>query len=134
MPPIAVLLPFVSDILDKVFPDKGEADRAKLEMLKLAQEGKLIELNAMKDVDLAQSKINEVAANSTPFAANARPAALWVCVAALGYQYLALPLLTWYSTLNAIPLPPSIMNEDLWIILTGLLGLGTMRTYEKTKK
>jgi hypothetical protein len=129
-----MLLPLLGDVLDRILPDDKAKEQAKLEMLKLAQEGRTIELNAIRDVDVAQNKINEVAANSTPFAANARPAALWVCVFALGYQYVTLPFLTWYSTIQAIPLPPPIMNDDLWLIITGLLGLGVMRSYEKTKK
>jgi hypothetical protein len=134
MPPITMLLPLLGDVLDRILPDDKAKEQAKLEVLRMAQEGRTIELNAIRDVDVAQAQVNAVAANSTPFAANARPAALWVCVAALGYQFLAFPLLTWYSTIQAIPLPPTIMNDDLWVIITGLLGLGAYRTFEKVKR
>ncbi|WP_200905595.1 hypothetical protein [Methylobacterium sp. ARG-1] len=32
----------------------------------------------------------------------------------------------------AFPAPPTLVMNDLWPILAGLLGIGVMRTYERT--
>jgi hypothetical protein len=130
MPPIAVLLPFVTDILDKIFPDKEEADKAKLEMLKLAQEGRLVELNAMKEVDLAQAATNTAEAQSDSFFKSGwRPFSGWTAGIGLSYQFVAFPILHGY-----FPLLQPIDTEQLMWLLTGMLGLGGLRTYEKMKK
>ena len=130
MAPLAMLLPLVSDVLDKVFPDKGEADRAKLEMLKLAQEGRLVELSAMKEVDLAQAATNTAEAKSDNiFKSGWRPFIGWACGIGLAYQFVLFPVLHGHY-----PLLQSINTEELMWLVTGLLGLGTLRTYEKTKK
>ena len=38
------VIPFIGGIIDKIFPDAGEADKIKLEMLKKVQEGEIEEL------------------------------------------------------------------------------------------
>ena len=58
----------------------------------------------------------------------------WVCVAALACQYIARPLVQWAGIVSGHPLPdlPGI-DENLWQLMLGLLGLGGLRSYEKVK-
>jgi hypothetical protein len=134
MPPIAMLLPLLGDVLDRVLPDDKSKEQAKLEVARMALEGRTIELNAIRDVDVAQAQVNAAEASTGGFASTWRPAAGWVTVLALGYQFLIYPFLVWYSTTNNIPAPPSVMNDDLWVLVFGMLGLGAYRTFEKVKR
>ena len=72
------------------------------------------------------------AASSSVWVSGWRPGAGWICVAALGMQYVARPLISWIAAVSGHPLPslPGI-DDNLWQLLVGLLGLGGLRSYEK---
>lgn len=140
MIPIA-LLPSILEIggrvLDKVFPDPEQRAKAQLELMKLDQEGQFKELDAQLQVSLAQAKINEAdAASQNPFQAGWRPAAGWVCVAGLAYQFIVCPLLPWALTVCGVhdvpPLPG--LDDILFELILGMLGLGGLRTAEKHRR
>jgi hypothetical protein len=82
-----------------------------------------------------QAKINEVeAASPSLFIAGGRPAIIWVCAAGLAWQYILGPVLTWGVAISGAAVTLPIINGDGLMSLTiALLGLGTMRTYEKVK-
>jgi len=64
--------------------------------------------------------------NRTPFAANWRPLAGWVCTLAIGYSSLLYPALVWVGLHP--PLPPT---DDMFYTMLSLLGLAGLRTGEK---
>ncbi len=132
---LLALLPTLSDILDKILPDKGAADAAKLKLVELAQQGELAKLNADITLATGQMEINKVEAASTRlFVAGWRPFVGWICGLTIGFKYVGGPLLS--MLLQAVGHPvtlPVIPAEDLWPVLGGLLGLGGMRTVEKVK-
>ncbi len=131
---LLAFLPLIGDVLDKVLPDAGASDNAKLELMKLAQSGELAQLNAETSLALGQIEVNKIeAASASIFVAGWRPGAGWVCVAGLTYSVLGQPMLSWLSAIQGWPLPPVVGNEVLMGLLTGLLGLGGYRTLEKTK-
>lgn len=131
---LLALIPLVGDIIDKVFPDASAAANAKLELMKLAQNGELAQLNADTSLALGQIEVNKVeASSSSPFVAGWRPAAGWVCVAGLAYAFLGQSLLAWLSAVKGWPVPPVIDVDTLIALLTGLLGLGGYRSFEKSK-
>ena len=82
------------------------------------------------------------AASESLFVAGWRPAVGWVGVVAMAYQFILYPLLVWswalFQANGWVPLtlqpPPMLATDALWVILTGILGLGTARTVEKLKK
>jgi hypothetical protein len=127
---------FGSKIIDKIFPDKDAADRAKVEMLKLQQEGAFKELEANLQLSLAQTKINEKEAeNPNVFVSGWRPAVGWVCVSAYAFNYLLMPLINWgakWLDANA-PLIMALDTGELTTLLFGMLGIGGLRTFEKVK-
>lgn len=126
---LPMLLPLLGDVLDKVFPDKEAADKAKLEVLKLAQEGRFKELDMLKEIDIAQSEVNKAEASTDLFRGGWRPFIGWVCGVSLAYQFLLYPVLHgFYPQLSALD------TESLMWLITGMLGLTVARTYEKTKK
>ena len=84
---------------------------------------------AEQAVDLAQAATNSEEAKSTSgFRANWRPALGWLCVIALAYVYLGLPILG----ICGVKGPPVDVGS-LWPLVLGMLGLGTQRTLEKIK-
>lgn len=89
-----------------------------------------------------QIELNKIEAGSDSlYKSGWRPAVGWVCVAGLCFTFIVRPLLPWIVQVAGIPfgyqstLPPmpEIPMTDLIVLLTGMLGLGTMRTIEKMK-
>jgi hypothetical protein len=77
----------------------------------------------------AQSKIDEVeAANPSIFVSGWRPFIGWTCGIALAYNFILLPILLSFK-LPAI----AIDTNELFPLILGMLGIGTMRTVEKFK-
>jgi hypothetical protein len=111
-------------IADKFIPDP--AAKAKFES----------ELRAdLLKWDGSQMAVNQAEAGSSDlFVAGWRPAVGWLCAAAIGWQYVLVPLGLWgaYATGHAVPAPPPI-DEHLWELLVGMLGLGGLRTLEKLR-
>ena len=82
-----------------------------------------------------QREINKAeAAHGSLFVAGWRPAIGWVCALALGFQYLVRPLLAWAGGTwwPHLPLLPGI-DEALWELMFGMLGLGGLRSFEKAR-
>jgi hypothetical protein len=40
-------------------------------------------------------------------------------------------MLVWYGTSQGWPVPPDINMDLLWVVITGMLGIGGLRTFEK---
>ena len=81
------------------------------------------------EVAKAQLSVNAVeAANPKLFIAGARPAILWIGALVILYSYIIAPVLKTFGA----PVP-DIQLGDLWPVITGILGLGTMRSYEKAQ-
>lgn len=115
------LLTLGSKLIEKLIPDPVARDAARLELLKLQQSGELAAL-------LAQTEINKVeAANASVFVAGWRPAIGWVCALAMAYQYLLRPFLMAFNPALTFP----GLDDNLWQLLAGMLGLGGLRTFEK---
>lgn len=133
-PLIGGLLEAGLKVLDRVIPDPAAKAQAQVELLKLQQAGEFKQLEADLQLALAQADINKIeAAAPDVFRSGWRPAAGWICVAGLGYQFLAQPLLEWASKWASIPTPPVLALGDLYGLLFGMLGLGAYRTFEKAK-
>lgn len=131
----AALIPAVTTILDKIIPDPAAAAEAKLKALEMAQKGELAALDAELRIALGQLEVNKVEAGTDMFRGGWRPAVGWACVAGLVYQFLLQPILPWFVSLfgAAVPPLPAIDNETLLVLLTGMLGLGGLRTLEKVR-
>ncbi|MDQ0035836.1 hypothetical protein J2W30_003604 [Variovorax boronicumulans] len=129
------LIPVFSQLLDKILPDKGAADAAKLELLRMAQAGDLAQINAEMTIATAQADINKVEASSTRlFVAGWRPFVGWICGLAVGFKFIGGPVLFMVAQAFGHPVElPVIETSELWPLLLGMLGLGGLRTVEKVK-
>lgn len=128
---------FGSKVIDKIFPDKDAADKAKIEMLKLQQEGAFKELELQFDNMKAQIGVNaKEAENPNLFVSGWRPGVGWVCVAAYAFNYLIMPLANWVAKWMdaAAPAIVALDTGELTTLLFGMLGIGGLRTYEKVKR
>jgi len=117
-----------SEIVSRIWPDASEADKAKLSLA-------LAELQAASESAKTQSGVNQAeAASSSLFVSGWRPGLGWICVAALGYQFIAYPLLLWLAVwFPDIHTPQPIVSDMLWELMFGMLGLAGLRSWEKTK-
>lgn len=117
----------------------GKAALTSDEVTQLELKARDIELAAMQaDAAIAQAQAatNTAEAQSASFfRAGWRPAVGWVCVAGLAYQFIIRPLapaLIHAVSGHAIDLPTLDMGS-LLTLLSGMLGLGGLRTFEKLR-
>ena len=126
---ISSLIGPVTGILDKVIPDSDMK-------AKLAHEIATMSDNHAQQALLSQLEINKAeAASGSLFKGGWRPAVGWVCALAFAYHYLLQPLLIFILTASGVDLPelPVFDMSTLLTVLGGLLGIGGLRSYEKTK-
>lgn len=111
-------------IIDKFVPDPVEKQKAESDLR-----------NSLLQWDQSQNIVNqEEAKSSSLFVSGWRPAIGWVCSLALLYQYLLLPFIMWGCIIFNVSIPkPPTLDETLWQLMFGLLGMGGLRTYEKIK-
>jgi hypothetical protein len=121
------LLEFGRSLIERFLPDPAAKAAAELELLKMTQEGDLKQVLAQLEINAAE------AANPSLFVAGGRPFFLWVGGVGFGYAVLIQPLLTWLSLINNWPVPPLLDTDLLWVVVSGLLGISGLRTFEKAK-
>lgn len=128
----------IGDVIESVGKVASDLITTDKERMQLDLEAKKLD----QAIDLAQIEVNKVeAASASVFVAGWRPAIGWIGAAALAYQFLAYPMALWGWTYlqgtGWIPrelAPPPVLDADqLWVILSGILGIAGMRSYEKTK-
>jgi hypothetical protein len=113
----------------KVSPDLALEKSTEVEKIKADLQGKLIDqITAQIEVD------KQEATNANMFVAGWRPFIGWVCGVGLGVQFLVNPLATWITALLGHPIQfPSLDLGTLMTLLFGMLGLGAMRSYDKSQ-
>ena len=125
---ISALIGPVSAILDKVIPDTNLKEMLSHEIATMA------ERHTQEQV-MAQIEVNKIeAAHNSMFVAGWRPAIGWICALGMAGNFLIIPFvnmaLELFETGVEIPL---IALSEMMPVLMGMLGLGAMRTFEKTK-
>lgn len=111
----------VTTVVNKIWPDKTEQERAELAGAIMLVQGQL--------------DINKVeAANPKVFVSGWRPFIGWVCGSACAWNWIGISLV---KTIAAFMQYPVILERadltEMMPVLLGLLGLGTLRTWEKIK-
>ena len=132
----------IIEAVGKVAGDLVTTDKERMEMELEQRKLDLEEKKIDQATNLAQIEVNKVeAASSSVFVSGWRPAIGWIGVAAMGYQFLLYPLFQWIWKWaqatgwvpDGLEPPPVLDAEQLWVILTGILGIAGMRSVEKTK-
>jgi hypothetical protein len=132
-----LLLPLVTEaakgLIAKIWPDPAKQAEAQARLLELQQRGDLAALDAQLQLQLAQLKINELDAQGNWFQRGWRPFIGWTGGVGLSYQFLMQPMLQWLSVNVGWQSPPVLDAEVLFGLVVQLLGLGALRTYERSK-
>ena len=134
-PILNLLIGPVLQLVEKYLPDPQAKANMQLELLKLQASEEFKQLDAMVAMANSQNDINkQEAASGSVFVAGARPFILWVCAAALASQYILRPFVQWGFSIAHQPIPvlPGI-DDNLWQLMAGMLGLGALRSFDKSK-
>lgn len=140
--PISAALGIGEVLIKRIWPDPAQQADALQKLRELEQKGELENLRADVQLALGQMEINKVEAAGGWFRAGWRPSVGWVCAAALAWTYLIQPftistvqIIGYYMGAQPFPIEliPELDTGTLMTLLLGMLGLGTMRTFEKYK-
>ena len=119
--PLTAGVDLATTVINKIWPDKSAAEAAQLAAAVALVQGQM-------DVNKTE------AASPSAFTSGWRPAIGWVCGLALLFQYILRPMLMWFGVIAGHQWPPLPgIDDNLWQLMLGLLGLGGLRTFEKTK-
>lgn len=126
-------------LVERLVPDPAAREEAErlMEATMMEREARIAEAVAAQnkaqiDVNLAEAQGND------RFSSRWRPAMGWVCVAGFLYNFVMAPVITWITVIigamvgASIPIPPTLSTETMLPVLLGMLGIGGMRTYERT--
>jgi hypothetical protein len=130
---IGAIADVAGKLVDKFFPDKTQQEK---DAIMMSMQDMMNQYNLVK----AQTDINlEEAKSPMWFIAGWRPFIGWICGAGLGYQFLFMPIMNGLVKATLILLGHSgttvlfvgLDTATLTSCLSGLLGLGALRTFEK---
>jgi hypothetical protein len=112
------------NIVNKFIPDPAAKAQAESELRA-----------SLQAWDGQQTTVNTAEAqNINMFVSGWRPAIGWVCALALAYQYALSPIGLWIASMMHYPMStPPKLDDSLWQLMFGMLGMGGLRTYEKIK-
>jgi len=119
----------VTSILDKFIEDKDAKNKMAHEIATMAE-------RHAQEVAKGQMEVNKAEAQSgSVFKGGWRPFIGWTCGAAFAYHFILQPFLVFIITAAGLDMPalPDFDMESLMPVLLGMLGLGGMRSFEKSK-
>ena len=119
------LIKNVADTVDRFVETPSEANAHELKKMALEMQSQLQQID-----------VNKVEAqHASVYVAGWRPGIGWICGAALAYTYVIQPFATFAILIwqPDFPAPPSLSTGELMPVLLGMLGLGGMRSFEKTR-
>jgi hypothetical protein len=119
----------VTGLLDKFVEDKDQK-------AKLAHEISTMADRHAQDLALAQIEVNKAeAASNSVWKGGWRPFVGWVCGTAFAYHFVIQPLAIFVVAAYGMEIPelPEFDMGQLMTVLMGMLGLGGLRSFEKTK-
>lgn len=119
----------IQDGIDKIWPSKTDQEKAQAAQL-------LAELDGAIKLAQAQIETNTAeAANSSVFVAGWRPWVGWVCGSAFAWSFVGQPVCQFFLTAFGVHFAqlPTLDLSQMTPVLTGMLGLAGMRTYERVQ-
>lgn len=119
------LLEFGKGLLDRFVEDPAKKREMELEVFKMAADGELKQIIAQLEINAREAQHQSI------WVAGWRPFFGWAGGVAFIYATILQPVLAWYATSKGIAVPPELNMDLLWVVITGMLGIGGLRTYEK---
>lgn len=135
MDPITIsgLFAIGGKLIDKIFPDPAEREKAKLELLRMEQEGELKAINVQLSAILAEAN------SADPWTSRARPSFLYVVYVLLLWS-IPMGVLTIFNPVAAAQFTEgfkgwlaAIPEPILTLFGTVMLGYVVGRSWEKTR-
>ncbi|MAL09475.1 MAG: hypothetical protein CMF74_07410 [Maricaulis sp.] len=126
---VATLVGPVTGLLDKFIEDKDQKAMLAHKIATMSEEHH-------QDLMKAQIEVNKVeASNSNLFVSGWRPFIGWTCGLGMFGNFITIPFANFVLALLEITIViPLVPLETMMPVLMGMLGLGAMRSYEKTRK
>lgn len=123
-PLIGDVIKTVGGLIDDLYTSGEEKNAHVIEKLKLVQE----QLLGQQAITQTEAKHPSV------FVAGARPFIIWVSGFGIAYQFILYPLLLWFWAIAGQEMasaPPAIDASTLMTMVLSMLGVGTMRSFDK---
>ena len=126
---VAQLVGPVTGLLDKFIEDKDQKAMLAHKIATMSEEHH-------QDLMKAQIEVNKVeAASSNLFVAGWRPFIGWTCGLGMFGNFITIPFSNFVLALVGMDIViPLVPLETMMPVLMGMLGLGAMRSFEKTRK
>lgn len=127
------LFEIIKGAIARVLPDPQAQAQAQAQAYEILKGG-TFDQQAAQALAMAQINLNTQDAKGGFFQSGWRPAIGWTCAGALFSQYVLKPWIQWAALVAGHPLPelPGI-DDQLWQLIGGMLGMGGLRTLEKLK-
>jgi hypothetical protein len=126
---LTTLIEPATKLLDKVIEDKDQKAKLAHELATMAD-------RLAHEQNLAQIQVNrEEASSGSLFKGGWRPCIGWICGIAFGYHFVLQPVIVFIVEMIGMEIPdlPKFDMNTLLTVLGGMLGIGGLRSYEKSK-
>jgi len=114
-------------LLDRFVPDPEAKRQAEMELVRMAADGELKQVVAQLEINAREAQ------HASVWVAGWRPFFGWAGGAGFLYATIGQPLLAWGAAIKGWPAPPALNLDLLWVVITGMLGIGGLRSVEKIK-
>lgn len=133
--PISALFDLGKTTIEKIWPDANKRAEQLVILEELRQKGDLAEMAAQVKLLTNQMDINmEEAKHKSIFVAGWRPFVGWVGGFSLAYVSIIEPIMRFVAIMAGYEGEFPIINTELTIqVLLGMLGIGAMRSFDKSK-
>lgn len=119
----------VTGLLDKFIEDKDQKAKLAHEITTMAE-------RHAQEQAMAQIEVNKAeATHRNIFVAGWRPFIGWTCGISLAWHFVLSPVVVFVTAWIGAEMPPlpTFDMDSLMTVLLGMLGLGGLRTFEKSK-
>ena len=126
---LTALIGPVSKLVGKFIEDKDTKNKLAHEIATMAEK-------QAHEAAMAQVSVNQAEAkHRSLFVAGWRPFVGWICAVALLYHFVLNPIILFGAGWANVEIPelPAFDMDSLMTVLLGMLGLGGLRSYEKSK-
>ena len=118
----------VAGLLDQFIEDKDQKARLAHDIATMSEKHMSEAMLANAQANIEQSK------HASIFVSGARPAIMWICALGLLTQFFLMPIAEWAIIIWMPEIDlPKLNTGELMTLTLSLLGLGGLRSFEKSK-
>ncbi len=129
MEPISAIAGLIDTAINRIWPDPAAKASAEAQLMKAQAEAALAAVQQQIDLNKIE------AGHQSVFVSGWRPFVGWVCGTAFAVIFVVLPVANWIAQVSGGPkIDIEFDVGTLLTVLTGMLGLGGLRTIEKFGK